>query len=121
MYCKRCGAKLDDGASYCTSCGASQRDPEPNGNYGQPNYGPSNYSQPVYDSGSFGWFILGFLIPLAGLILWIVWLHDKPKSAKMAGLGALISFIFGIIIFPILMVFVFAAVGASTEAVLAFI
>ena len=56
--------------------------------YQQPQPG---YSQQSNDSGSFGWAVLGFFIPLVGLILWLVWKDSKPKSAKMAGIGALVG------------------------------
>ena len=56
----------------------------------QPAYTPG-YSQQSNDSGSFGWAVLGFFIPLVGLILWLVWKDTKPKSAKMAGIGALVG------------------------------
>ena len=58
--------------------------------YQQPAYSPG-YSQQGNDSGSFGWAVLGFFIPLVGLILWLVWKDTKPKSAKMAGIGALVG------------------------------
>ena len=45
------------------------------------------------DSGSIGWSLLGYCIPLVGLILFLVWKDEKPKSAKKAGIGALISVI----------------------------
>ena len=47
--------------------------------------------QPVNDSGSIGWGILGFIIPIVGLVLFLVWKNTKPKCAKVAGIGALIS------------------------------
>lgn len=56
----------------------------------QPAYSPG-YSQQSNDSGSFGWAVLGFFIPLVGLILWLVWKDSKPNSAKMAGIGALVG------------------------------
>ena len=56
----------------------------------QPAYTPG-YSQQSNDSGSFGWAVLGFFIPLVGLILWLVWKDSKPKSAKMSGIGALVG------------------------------
>ena len=77
--------------------------------YQQPAYAQQQPQQPVYaqqptyqqpqpayspqsnDSGSFGWAVLGFFIPLVGLILWLVWKDSKPKSAKMAGIGALVG------------------------------
>lgn len=51
----------------------------------------------VNDSGSFGWAVLGFIIPLVGLVLFLAWNNVKPKCAKMAGMGALVSVILGII------------------------
>lgn len=45
----------------------------------------------VNDSGSIGWGILGFCLPLVGIILYFVWKETKPLSAKMAIRGALIS------------------------------
>ena len=56
----------------------------------QPAYTPG-YSSHSNDSGSFGWAVLGFFIPLVGLILWLVWKDSKPKNAKMAGIGALVG------------------------------
>lgn len=47
------------------------------------------------DSGSLGWAVLGFFIPLVGLILFLVWKDTKPLSAKKAGIGALVSVIVG--------------------------
>jgi hypothetical protein len=41
--------------------------------------------------GSNWWSVLGFFIPLLGLILFLVWKTVNPKSAKAAGIGALVS------------------------------
>ena len=49
----------------------------------------------VEDDGNIGWGILSFFITLVGLILYLVWKDSKPKSAKVAGKWALISFIIG--------------------------
>ena len=46
---------------------------------------------------SIGWAILGFLIPIVGLILWLVWADEKPESAKMSGIGALASILLSIV------------------------
>ena len=48
------------------------------------------------DTGSFGWAVLGFFLPIVGLILYLVWKTDKPLSAKRAGKGALVSVIVGV-------------------------
>ncbi|HIT43442.1 TPA: zinc-ribbon domain-containing protein [Candidatus Avacholeplasma faecigallinarum] len=83
MYCKKCGQEIPDGTNYCPNCGANQ----------------NSYSQfqPSDDTGSIGWAVLGFLIPIVGLILFLVWFQSKPKNAKKAGIGALISVILSII------------------------
>lgn len=44
-----------------------------------------------------GWGILGFFIPLVGLILYLTWRNDQPKNARKAGQGALISVIAGFV------------------------
>lgn len=59
---------------------------------------PANQAiAPQEDSGSFGWAVLGFFIPLVGLILYLVWKDSKPNSAKSAGRGALVSVIISIV------------------------
>ena len=103
MYCRRCGKQIDDGTAYCPHCGEPQAT-------GAARPQPQYQQQAVYDSGSFGWAILGFLIPLAGLILWLAWIDVKPKSAKMAGIGALVSVILSIV-FTILAIVLVIALG----------
>ena len=73
-YCKRCGAPISDQAMVCPSCGESQ--------YTVP---------PVQDNGGIGWGILGCCIPIVGLVLFLVWKDQKPKTAKAAGIGALVA------------------------------
>lgn len=45
------------------------------------------------DNGGFLWGLLGFCIPVVGLILFLIWKDQKPKTAKAAGIGALVSVI----------------------------
>lgn len=77
MYCKQCGNELKEGMNYCPRCGSHQ-------NVGSA--GPS-----IYDSGSIGWAILAFILPPLGLILWILWVKERPKSAEMSLIGSIIS------------------------------
>lgn len=65
----------------------------------------------VVDNGGFGWGLLGFCIPIVGLILFLVWKGDKPKTAKAAGMGALISVIIGVVLYVLM--FVVIGVGAA--------
>ena len=49
------------------------------------------------DGDTFGWAVLGFLIPFVGLILFIVWADSAPAKSRSAGKGALIGVIVVII------------------------
>jgi len=84
-YCKKCGELISDGATFCPKCGAAQ-----------------NPSAPaVVDNGGFGWGVLGCCIPIVGLILFLVWKDTKPKTAKSAGIGALVSVIVSVVFYII--------------------
>lgn len=87
-FCKNCGTQLSDTTTFCPNCGTTQDTP---------------VNPPVVDNGGFGWGLLGCCIPLVGLILFLVWKDTKPKSAKSAGIGALVSVGVGLL-FYILMV-----------------
>lgn len=100
-FCPKCGAELPKSGKFCVECGfdteqfyRTPSDAEFN-NPSPVTTNPQGYSpqvnMPPYDSGSFGWAVLGFFIPIVGLVLWLVWMNEKPKSAKMAGMGALVS------------------------------
>lgn len=97
MYCKNCGKTVDDTSSYCNNCGA-RIDNKPNADASE-------------DSLSLGFAILGFFIPIVGLILFLIYEEKKPKRAKSAGKGALIGFITEIVLAIILVILsvVFAA------------
>jgi uncharacterized membrane protein YvbJ len=108
VYCKNCGAQMDDNAAYCPKCGTEQRAPNPYQNTRQrPPVDPN-------DSDSIGWAILGFLVPLVGLILFLVWSSTRPKSAKMAGLGALVNVIFSVVFTIVLFIIYFAFAASIT-------
>ena len=65
--------------------------------YQQPQFAAPAAQPAVNDSGSIGWAVLGFFIPLVGLILFLVWKNTKPQCAKMAGIGAIIGFCLGVV------------------------
>lgn len=79
MFCRNCGAQIDDNVVICPKCGVSQVQ--------------ILQKKTPPDKGGFGWGLLGFCIPIVGLILFIVWKDLKPLTAKAAGIGALISVI----------------------------
>lgn len=92
MNCKNCGFKNDDKNSYCSNCG-KKLEFEVVSNLN------NNNNLNNSDTGSFGWLVLGFFIPIAGLVLYITWRTTSPKNAKKAGLGALIKTIFSFLLF----------------------
>ena len=85
-YCKNCGAQIDDKAAVCVHCGVAV----------------NNSGVQEADNGVFGWGLLGFCIPIVGLILFLVWKDTKPRTAKAAGKGALISVIVWIVMYVLL-------------------
>ena len=98
MYCKNCGRTVDDTSPYCNNCGA-RIDNKPNADVSE-------------DSSSMGFTILGFFIPIIGLILFLVYEGKKPKRAKSAGKGALIGFITRIVL-TIILVILYAVFATS--------
>ncbi len=98
MYCKNCGAPVDENSLYCNKCGTRL---------------DNTQNAPVSeDRSSFGFALLGFFIPLAGLILFLIYESKKPKRAKSAGKGALIGFVTGIIL-SIILVILYIVLAAS--------
>ena len=71
-YCKNCGELIDDKAVICPHCGVSQE-------------------KPAEDNPTFGWSVLGFCIPIVGLVLYLVWKDTRPNTSKAVGRAALIS------------------------------
>lgn len=95
---------------------APQANQAPQGNYNQPGYqappqqayyAPQNGAQmppygipqqPIEEKASVGFAILSFFIPLAGLIIFLTKKNDRPKTAKVSGICALVSVVLGTVI-----------------------
>ena len=125
-FCRKCGSLLADDADFCSSCGTAQNvAPAQNAAPNQNTYNPASAqnaapNQNTYipasapapeDNGGFGWGALGCCVPIVGLILFLVWKDTKPKTAKAAGKGALISVIISVIFY--ILSFVLAGIGAA--------
>ena len=67
----------------------------------------------VNDNGGFLWGLLGCCIPIVGLVLFLVWKDQKPKTAKAAGIGALVSVILAVAYYIVVFVIIGAAGIAS--------
>ncbi len=84
MFCTQCGKEIPDKAVFCIHCGCGT----------QNNATVAN----VNDAPSTGMAVLGFFIPLVGLIMWLVDKDTRPLRAKSAGKGALIGVIVSIVL-----------------------
>ena len=92
-YCTKCGTQLADDAKFCSSCGTAQSSAY-SSQYRYNDQPMSNTSEPAVNDGkSFGIALLGFFVPLVGLILYLIWKDETPLRAKSAGKGALVSVI----------------------------
>lgn len=104
-YCTNCGKEINDNAPVCVNCGAAQGTAQ---GASQNYYNPDNLNNPTYvqpapeDKGGFLWGLLGCCIPIVGLVLFLVWKDTKPKTAKAAGMGALVSVIIAVIYYVLM-------------------
>ena len=85
MFCLKCGKEIPPSAGSCPHCGAAQ-------------------TAEAGDNGGFLWGLLGFCIPLVGLILFLVWKDTKPRTSKAAGVGALASVICGVVFYVLMFI-----------------
>lgn len=96
-YCSHCGAELHDEAVVCVKCGCSVASKQ----LENPNESTTPYV------------VLGFFVPIVGLILFLLWQNDYPRRAKAAGKGALISVIIGFV-FAIIAMIIALAIAFAT-------
>ena len=98
-YCTNCGNKVEENSFVCTHCGVKIKNDVVTSN--------------VNDNGGFAWSLLGFFVPVVGLILYLVWKDERPKTAKSAGKGALIyAIVYGVII---VVAFIFGFIFSFTD------
>ena len=111
-FCNKCGKQLNEGDLFCPACGTPKQS-EAYQNQNQ-NYNYNSYKAPpqAIDSGHIGWGFLGFFFPVVGLILYLVWKDERPKTSLMAGKGALISVIVGAV-FTVLALIAYAVFAVA--------
>lgn len=101
MYCSQCGKENANQAVACTGCGVALRQ-----------VAPQKTTNPD-DARSSGFALLGFLFPLIGIILWLIWRNETPLKANSCAKGAIISIILGVVLFVL-------AIGALFVSVFVF-
>ena len=98
MYCKNCGTPFAPGSTFCGNCGYQE-------------------TAIKEDKPNFGFALIGFFIPIVGLILYLIYESETPLKAKSAGKGALSGFITGLVISLILVGLYFAFVFSLIKGV----
>lgn len=53
---------------------------------------------PSPDTGSIGWGVLGFFIPVVGLVLWLVWKDTRPMDSKMSRNGFIAGLVVSVVV-----------------------
>jgi len=103
QLCHHCGASLLADAQFCSSC-----DTPIDVTASAPSSSPDTGDTPIADNPnteSFGWAVLGFFIPVAGLILWLTWRETRPEGSKMARNGFIafiaVSLLAGLLLFSV--------------------
>ena len=79
MFCSKCGKEVNEDAIVCVHCGCAIENKQ------------ALVSKSA-DAPNTGYAVLGFLIPIVGLILYLINKDTAPLKAKSAGKGALIGF-----------------------------
>lgn len=114
MICNTCGEKVREGAVVCPNCGFKPTDKkhvvktvneDKDDNKDKKETRKAAVSEMKDGALSVLWGILGYFIPIVGLVLFIVWKETKPKDSKAAGLGALIRVIVAVV--GLILVFIF--------------
>ncbi len=91
-YCSNCGKEVNENAVVCVHCGCAI------------NTSVQKISA-TGDAPDTGMAVLGFFIPLVGLILYLMWQNKYPLKAKSAGKGALIGFIANAVLSTFILMF----------------
>ena len=76
-FCSKCGKEIMDEAVVCPHCGCSVKS--------------ESQITKEDDAPSILFALLGFFIPLVGLILWLCFKDSSPRKARSAGKGAIIG------------------------------
>ena len=121
MRCKNCGFETPNNSNFCSHCG-TKIDFEDNFiSVEEPKEEPQSKSQeevikeqyPDIDmsKASIMWYILGFFVPIAGLIIFFMFLYKKPDLALKARRGALHGFVIDCILLTVFYILVYVRGG----------
>lgn len=99
MYCHQCGKEINQDACYCPYCGAPQY---------QNTTAPNSASTVQEDDAPSSIFaVISFFIPLAGIILYVIWQKEYPLKAK----SCLKGIVSGIVLYVVVMCCFISSIG----------
>lgn len=99
-FCPSCGKNVGESA-FCPDCGYPVNGKVP----AAPQPAVQYVVKPVTpDAPDRGWFIIGLLCPLVGLVMYLLCHGSKPKRATSAGKGAIWGILFPFVCAVILLI-----------------
>ncbi len=102
-FCPDCGAARVGAGKFCAGCGLSFGSPtvsKPSSG-ASPQFLPGSVAHDLTnknDCESSGVFLISFLFPIGGALIWALQHTEYPKRAASASRGALIGLFFGIVL-----------------------
>ena len=96
-FCSKCGKEIHDDAVVCVNCGCSV----------------ANGLVEADDAPNTGFAVLGFFVPIVGLVLYLINKDKSPKKAKSAGKGALAGVITSVVLSVLYGIILGAIIGAG--------
>jgi hypothetical protein len=97
-FCSKCGKEIHEDAVVCVNCGCSVA---------------NNLVEDMNDAPNTGFAVLGFFVPVVGLVLYLINKDKSPKKAKSAGKGALAGVITSVVLSVLYGVIIGAILGAT--------
>lgn len=122
MLCPKCNSELDDAAVVCPSCGEQIHTDAPH----EEVKSPSKISLFLKKLGISDWaaFVLGLMVPLAGVALFIIYHKKKADLAKSCLIGAIIGsllyliFAVGVVLLYVMFVLLLLLAAAVLSALI---
>lgn len=95
-FCGKCGTEIKDGK--CPKCDKTVKKTEKVKAEKVVKKTETKNVEVINEKASFAWAVLGFFVPIAGLVLFIVFMNKRKDLSKKAGIGALVGVIKNIIV-----------------------
>ena len=95
MYCGDCGKKLNSNSKYCPYCGSR---------VASENVTVVNSNE---DSVNVLLVIASFLVPILGVVLFVIYKDKKTKTSKAYGIAALVGFISKMFFYVLYFIWIF--------------